>query len=240
MVPADAAVSASYRYVARASAGCRRILEVGCGSGRLAARLARAGLEVTAIDRELAALEVRSAPGLSFVETDFLSFEGGPFDALVLVASMHHIRPLSAVMARMLELLAPSGRVVIDDFDVEAPDEATVGWYYRRQEELAEKGLYEPERICTGEKPLLRRWRSEHDEDPALHTGDEMLSALRSSFVHIDVRRGPYLYRYICGGVAATPEGIAAAARLVRDERSGVRSGALRAVGLRAVAWRTH
>lgn len=239
MVPADTPASASYWYVAHALAGCRHVLEVGCGSGHLASRLARAGFEVTAIDRTLDGLEVRSAPGLSFVEADFLSFQGGPFDALVLVASMHHLWPLSAAAGHMLELLAPSGRVVIDDFDLDAPDEATVGWYYRRQEELAAKGLYQAERVYTGAQPLLRRWRSEHDEDPPLHTGDEMLSAL-SGFGHVAVRRGPYLYRYICGGVPATPAGIAAAARLLRDERTGLRSGALRAVGLRAVARRTR
>ncbi len=238
MMPRQAATAFSERYVARALSGCRRVLEVGCGRGRLAASLARRGFEVTAIDWDLAVLEAIDAPGLLFAEADFLSFEGGPYDAVVFVASLHHVSPLAAAVAQLRRLVALDGLVLLDEFDIAAPDEATARWHYERQEELARLGLYPRERIFQGGETALARWRSEHQETPPLHTGSEMLSALGEAFPRIDVRGGLYLFRYLCTGLPETPAGSAAAARVIRGERTGIRSGALRPVGLRAIARR--
>ena len=238
MKPRHAPAAFTEHYVARALGGCRSVLEAGCGRGWLAAGLARRGFEVTAIDRDLADLEATGAPGLHFAEADFLSFEGGPYDAVVFVASLHHLSPLAAAVDRLRRLVAPDGRVVLDEFDVAAPDEATARWHYQRQEELARLGLYSRERIFQGEEAALARWHAEHQEAPPLHTGPEMLFALGEAFPRIDVRRGLYLFRYLCAGLPETPAGSAAAVRVIRSERNGIRSGALRPVGLRAIAHR--
>ena len=237
-MPGRAATASSERYLARALGGCRRVLEVGCGRGQLAAGLARRGFEVTAIDRDLADLEAADAPGLLFAEADFLSFEGGPYDAVVFVASLHHVSPLAAAVERLQRLVGPDGRVVLDEFDVAAPDEATARWHYEQQEELARRGLYSRERIFQGGETALARWRDEHRETPPLHTGPEMLSALGEAFPRLDVHRGLYLFRYLCAGLPETPAGSAAAARVIRNERNAIRSGALRPVGLRCIARR--
>src|SRR5687767_2966984 len=73
--------------------GRRRVLDVGCGSGDIAAALARDGHEVTAVDLRLPPTAER-ATGVTFLEASLLDVEAPPFDALVFVASLHHIAPL--------------------------------------------------------------------------------------------------------------------------------------------------
>ncbi|RKN41872.1 class I SAM-dependent methyltransferase [Streptomyces hoynatensis] len=100
--------------------GCGDALDVGCGDGLLARKLAEGGAKrVMGIDaapgmvsraRELAA----GRPGLSFVEGDFLTAElpAGGFDFICSVAAVHHM-DFEAAVTRMRELLRPGGRLVI-------------------------------------------------------------------------------------------------------------------------------
>src|SRR5262249_13945356 len=135
--------------------GRTRVLEVGCGAGALALRLADAGHEVTAIDLHIDGPPPH--PRVRFVTGDFRAFTGGPFDAVLFTSSLHHIAPLDAAVARAHDLLAPGGLLWADEFDLEAPDEATARWFYQGQGDVA-------------------RWRAEHEHEPALHVGAAMIA----------------------------------------------------------------
>ncbi len=85
-------------------AGCRRALDVGCGRGELAQKLARRCNEVVAIDLDHQALAfARAAPGgepnVVFMQGDFLEqpLLEGSFDFVVSVATLHHL-PLRAAL----------------------------------------------------------------------------------------------------------------------------------------------
>jgi SAM-dependent methyltransferase len=162
--------------------GRRRVLEVGCGDGRLAVRLAGAGHEVTAIDLHA---PTEAQPGVRFVTGDFLDFTGGPFDAVLFTASLHHIGRLDDAVARAFDLLAPGGLFWADDFDLEAPDEATAGWYFAGQ----------------GRDGDVAAWRADHE--PGLHVGAALIAAVAARFGAVDVTRGPYLHRYLGAGFEA-------------------------------------
>jgi 2-polyprenyl-3-methyl-5-hydroxy-6-metoxy-1,4-benzoquinol methylase len=165
-------------------AGRRRILEVGCGAGDLAAALARPGREVLAIDRQLGDAPA-SRPGLAYRRLDVLELAEDGFDAIVLVAVLHHLTPLDRAVARLAGGLAPGGLLLVDDFDVAAPDARTAAWFYERVDPPA------------GADPL-GRWREHHEHDgERLHDGATMQAAIpRAGLTMLAARCVPYLFRY--------------------------------------------
>lgn len=68
-----------------------RILDAGCGTGRVAIELARRGFEVSSLDIDAAMLaSVRAkAPELTWIEGDLATTDaGGPFDLVVLAGNV--------------------------------------------------------------------------------------------------------------------------------------------------------
>jgi SAM-dependent methyltransferase len=107
--------------LSRIPPACRRLLEVGCGAGRLARALAARGIEVTGIDAspEMIALARRRSAGaarLHFVCGDLMThpLEPGSFDAVLAVATLHHL-PAQQALERIEPLLRPGGVLVIHD-----------------------------------------------------------------------------------------------------------------------------
>jgi SAM-dependent methyltransferase len=268
-VGAPVVLAWSEPFVLAAVKGRRRVLEVGCGDGALAARLAALGHDVTAIDVDLSRLDrAARASGARFVEADLLRFEAAPFDALVFQGSLHHVAPMDAAAERAVALLVPGGALAADDFDLAAPDEATAAWRYRREALLERRGLLDREWLAKARRhahgghgaheghghaggghhdehgharegeTALARWRREHEHEPPLHTGAQMLAVLRRRFRAVRTERVPYLFRYAADALPRTPEGDRAARRLLADERRAIEDGRIRAVGLRIAARR--
>jgi trans-aconitate methyltransferase len=93
------------------------ILDLGCGTGHLTARIAGAGASVTGLDRSPAMLEqARSAyPQLEFVQGDATDFRfQEPFTAIFSNAALHWIRPPDAVVRSVAGALQPGGRFVAE------------------------------------------------------------------------------------------------------------------------------
>jgi 2-polyprenyl-3-methyl-5-hydroxy-6-metoxy-1,4-benzoquinol methylase len=102
---------------------CRRVLDVGCGEGTLARQLRTIVPEVTAIDLDPASIDLarhhnhrapRDGGPINYVLADFLThpFENSSFDAIVSVAALHHMNPITA-LARMRDLLRPGGTLAV-------------------------------------------------------------------------------------------------------------------------------
>lgn len=104
------------------------ILDVGCGTGALGARLADAGYEVVGVDPSLGMLREleRRAPSVPAVRgsgTD-LPFADDRFDLVTSVAVMHHIADTGAVrrtLAEMVRVTKPGGQVLIWDHNPRNP-----------------------------------------------------------------------------------------------------------------------
>ena len=105
-----------------------RGLDAGCGTGALAARLARAGYEMTGVDPSagmLAVLRERAPQVRAQVAsgTD-LPFPDGSFDLVLCVAVMHHVAGAGAVRAtlgEMVRVARPGGRVLVWDHNPRNP-----------------------------------------------------------------------------------------------------------------------
>jgi SAM-dependent methyltransferase len=102
-------------------AGCRTALDVGCGTGRFARRLARRGIRVDAVDRSAEVVEAaRAAPAppagagrVRYLLADVTTMElpAARYDYIACLASIHHV-PF-ATLARLREALAPGGVLAI-------------------------------------------------------------------------------------------------------------------------------
>jgi ubiquinone/menaquinone biosynthesis C-methylase UbiE len=116
-VAADIALSAD---------GGVQVLEVGCGPGHLAVRLAgEHGFEVTGIDLDPAMVQRARANAAAsadaratFVVGDAaaLPFPDASFDLVVSTMSMHHWAKPAAGIAEISRVLRPGGRALIWDF----------------------------------------------------------------------------------------------------------------------------
>jgi SAM-dependent methyltransferase len=105
-----------------------RVLEVGCGPGRLSTRLAHHGFEVTGLDLDPAMIARARAntdrPGdgdrrrPSFLVGDVaaLAFPDRSFDLVVSTLSMHHWADPAAGLAEIGRVLRPDARALIWDF----------------------------------------------------------------------------------------------------------------------------
>lgn len=96
--------------------GCARALDVGCGEGELARRMAAVCEEVAGIDtvRPGLAASGYACKRLRFLEGDVMTFPLplASFNFIAAVASLHHL-PLRPALVRLRELLAPGGVLVI-------------------------------------------------------------------------------------------------------------------------------
>jgi len=102
----------------RLPARFERALDVGCGEGLLAARLAKRAGHVDAIDRDAAVLaeaaKRHGSPRIAFREGDFLALRLAPdaYDVVTSVACLHHL-DMARALGAMRRVLRPGGRLAI-------------------------------------------------------------------------------------------------------------------------------
>jgi SAM-dependent methyltransferase len=92
---------------------CRRVLDVGCGAGAFAARLAQHCEQVDALDRSATMIEEakRRTPGnVNCVLADVLAgpLPGKDYDAIFSISALHHM-PLQDALAVLAAALRPGG-----------------------------------------------------------------------------------------------------------------------------------
>ncbi|MCA0296011.1 MAG: class I SAM-dependent methyltransferase [Actinobacteria bacterium] len=149
---------------------CERVLDVGCGAGGFATRLARRGLSVDAVDcseRMIERARQRTPPSVNCVLGDVVTddLSGRDYDAVVSVAALHHM-PLEVVLPRLADALRPGGilaAVALPRRDLwhELPIElaATVGHRAFGAVFLAKRALGHPETYAKepnhGDMPVV-------------------------------------------------------------------------------------
>lgn len=251
MHPRDADTSAVLAFVESAlPPPPATVLEVGCGDGRLAETLIARGWAVTAIDASEKAVAAARERGVAAERRDFVSYTGGPFEALLFTRSFHHIWPLEAAARKVRELLAPGGVAVFDEFAHDEIDRFTAAWFFDLQEALEAAGADghghaghghgghghagHQHGHDRGEPPRdpLERWRWRLAHDPPLHGARMMLDALGAGLEIERVERVPYLHRYLAQHLAAAD----VFERIRELETERVDQGVLVPIGLRIVA----
>jgi len=182
----------------------RRVLEVGCGAGELAACLCKDGYAVVAIDSDHDSIVAARRVGVDARIATWPHFNDDRFDAVLFTRSLHHIHPLDESVERAAESLAEGGRVIVEDFAYESADEKTLHWFNSAIRLLEATGL-----LVVGddflEKILLKTetldaWRQNHEHD--LYTAAEIGAQLEKMFSRVLKENAAYYFRYIAGAIA--------------------------------------
>lgn len=172
-----------------------RVLEIGAGSGDLAAALTGAGYEVVAID------PATDSPAVRAVSLHEVDEPAASFDAAVAVVSLHHVEPLTESFRRLGELVRAGGVLIVDEFDVERFDERAARWLIEHRGPEHETHT-EPDELAA-------------DLRAHLHTVGRLRAALDEWFDVGEPVRGAYLYRWeLPPGLREPEEQLVAAGRL--------------------------
>jgi 2-polyprenyl-3-methyl-5-hydroxy-6-metoxy-1,4-benzoquinol methylase len=139
---------------------CSRVLDVGCGRGHFTRRLATIAAHVDALDSDAETIaRARDAstafPNITFIDRDFLTWQGSGYDAITMLATLHHL-PIDAALTRAVSLLRPGGRLIVLGLDraqsighlyAQALVAVPVSRYYRLTRRFVDVGapLREPE-----------------------------------------------------------------------------------------------
>jgi ubiquinone/menaquinone biosynthesis C-methylase UbiE len=96
----------------------KRVLDVGCGTGRVAAELAERGNRVWGVDPSPEMVQAAKARGVNakVARAERLPFKEGWFERAVLWLSVHLLERPQA-FAELRRVLAPKGRMLIATFD---------------------------------------------------------------------------------------------------------------------------
>lgn len=186
-----------------------RLLEVGCGEGRLARALDERGYRVVAIDP--------AAPAGAIFQTVSLEefADPAPFDAVVASRALHHIHDLPGALSKLRRLLVPGGRLILVEHAFERLDEPTAGWYLEKRRA---KGPHAPSSL----RACLAEWETDH---AALHGYDAMRRELDLRFTERWFAWTPSLFLEL--GQA-----------LEQEERRLIDAGSIRATGFQYVGER--
>ncbi|WP_217921632.1 class I SAM-dependent methyltransferase [Miltoncostaea oceani] len=102
--------------IAAAAGDARRVLDMGYGTGEMAAELLGRGMQAEVVEGSpLLAARARDAhPGLVVHEAMFEDFDPGPvYDAVLALHVMEHVDSPSSLMERVRGWLAPGGALVV-------------------------------------------------------------------------------------------------------------------------------
>ena len=103
-----------------------KVLDIGCGNGKNMTY--RTDIQMYGLEKSQALCNICAAKGLKVVQGDALKlpFEDNSFDAIIMIAVIHHIHPEQhkQVLQEIKRVLKPSGKCLITNWSVEQPEDA--------------------------------------------------------------------------------------------------------------------
>jgi SAM-dependent methyltransferase len=223
-------------------ASARRVLEIGCGSGELAASLLQDGVSLIAIDNDADSIAAAQRLGVDARIAAWPDFEDGQFDAVLFTRSLHHVHPLDKAVQRAANSLVIGGRLIVEDFACETADEKTLQWFADVIDRLDGADL-----LVKGDDflsairsrtEMVKRWRENHES--GLHTAANVLVEIRRVFGETQCEEAPYYFRYLSREIVSTADRNKILQDLAEQEAALISRGRILALGRRFVAERRN
>jgi len=179
----------------------RAAIDIGCGKGVLAGKLATHFAQVTGIDRNegmaaAASARLRDFPQVSIQRCDFTEFSpaagDGGADLITMVAVLHHL-DLDDTLARIPRLVAPGGRLLVVGL-ARADSLADLAFDVVSAAANPAMGMIKHPRAVRGPQPTLDQQPAMPMMDPAT-TLAEITKAARAHLRGAAVRRRLF-FRY--------------------------------------------
>ena len=103
--------------VARHLRGSRRVLDIGCGEGQVARRVASDGAQVVGLDPSATqvgvARERRGGPAYAQARAEALPCRDGSFDTVLVCLALEHVDAFEDAITEAARVLEPGGRFVL-------------------------------------------------------------------------------------------------------------------------------
>jgi SAM-dependent methyltransferase len=103
--------------VARRLQGARRVLDIGCGEGQVARRVASGGAEVVGLDPTAAQVDLArergGGPAYLRARAEALPCRDGSFDSVLVCLALEHIDAFEDALAEAARVLEPGGRFLL-------------------------------------------------------------------------------------------------------------------------------
>ena len=223
-------------------AGTQRVLEIGCGSGELAASLLADGFSLIAIDNDADSTAAAQRLGVDARIAAWPDFEEGQFDAVLFTRSLHHMHPLDKAVQRAADSLVIGGRLIVEDFAYETADEKTLQWFSDVIDRLDAAGLLTKGddflNAVRSKTETLKAWKENHKLD--LHTAAAILAEIRKVFDEVQCEEAPYYFRYLARAIVPTADCDKILQGLAEHEAGLIAMGKMLALGRRFVADRRN
>jgi SAM-dependent methyltransferase len=221
---------------------CRRILEVGCGTGELAARLSKDGHTVVAIDSDPGSVAAARNLGVDVRVATWPDFDESRFDAVLFTRSLHHIHPLDHSVRHAAASLRDGGRLIVEDFAYESADEKTLRWFSSALRLLEATGSLavsdEFLKTVLSKTATLKAWRENRESD--LHTAAEIDAQLEKVFDRVIREKAAYYFRYTSSAISTAEKRNAILQAFAKQEEALSAEGSIVALGRRFVAERAR
>jgi SAM-dependent methyltransferase len=223
-------------------AGARRVLEIGCGSGELAASLLQDEVSLIAIDNDADFIAAAQDLGVDARTAAWPDFDDGQFDAVLFTRSLHHMHPLDKAVQRAADSLVIGGRLIVEDFAHETADEKTLQWFADVIDRLDDAGLLikgdDFLSALRSKTELAKIWRENHESD--LHTAANVFAAIRRVFGEAQCEEAPYYFRYLARAIVPTANRDKTLQNLAEQEAELIAGAMILALGRRFVAERRN
>jgi SAM-dependent methyltransferase len=197
------------------------VFEIGCGPyGGFVPLLLEAGYDAVGIDPE-------APEGPDYRRMEFERFDvTRKADSVVACTSLHHVADLAEVLDKVTDCLAPSGSLVVVEWDWERFDQPTSQWCFGRLADDAGAPEHSWLRTIRDEwtesgEPWSRYWRG-WVAGEGLHSGQQMLDELTRRYRSQSSTRGPYFFPDLDETTEA-------------DEQAAIDGGHIQAGGIRFV-----